>query len=195
MSLPTVIQAILQGRTVRVAHLVEFCFLTQSRRLWNGSFELVTSDDHHWFGLRKLGQIEGLEEAGALESAEMRFSVSGVDSRFLELFTLAAAESKAEYVNRHVKVFYQFFDADWQILDAPVACAAGLMDNIGVDAQPVAGGGTQRIISITAQNIFHGRGRPPASFYTMRDQMNRSDGDRGLEHIYELIETNIETPW
>ena len=197
MSLPTVIQARLDGRRVIVAPLVEFCFLTQPRRVWPGNY-MLDAGGHQWFGLNKLGAGMEIADPGDLEASEMKFFVSGVDDRFLELFTLAAGESRAEYVGRHVRVYEQHFDDDIQKLDEPQAVTAGIMDSISIDAHPIEVDGvhyTQRIIGITAQNIFHGRSGSSASFYTNQDQQRRSPGDRGLEHKTGLVEVNIETPW
>lgn len=198
MALPAVIQALLQGREVRGPHLVEFCFLSGPRRLSNLSYT-INAGGHDWFGLRKLGAtIEGLDEPGALEYSELRFSISGVDPRFVELFTLASTESKEEYVGRHVRVYRQFMNDEWQKLDEPQSAAAGIMHNIGIDLRPVQDGGTwytERVISILAHNMFEGRGRPPASFYTPQDQQLRSPGDRGCNNITSIIETNIPFPW
>lgn len=197
MSLPTVIQAKLDGRTVRVAPLVEFCFKTQPRRVWPGRYTL-NAGGHDWFGLNKLGAGMEIADPGDLEASEMKFFVSGVDERFLELFTLAAAESREEYVGRHVRVYEQYFDDDWQKLDEPQAVTAGIMDSIGIDSYQIEVDGveyTQRIISITAQNIFHGRSGTSVDFWTNQSQQRRSPGDRGLEYRSQLIEVNIETPW
>lgn len=197
MSLDPVIEAYLSGNPVRVAHLVEFCFKTQARRVHNGNTK-ITTGGHDWFPLNKLGSIEGIDEAGSLEAQRMRFGVSGVDPRFLTLFTMAAEEAKEEYVNRPARVYYQFRDDEWQLLGDPVARAFGLMDNIGISAQPVEDGGTsytQRSLSITAQNFLAARRAPSASFYTNIDQLRRSPGSRGLEYVSETIETNIALPW
>lgn len=191
MALSETIQALLEGRTVRVAHLVEFCFDGQARRLWNGSYK-ITTGGHDWFGIRKLGSIEGLEHDGDLQSAELKFSVSGVDSRLL---AMAVSENPEGYIGEIVKVYYQFFDEDWQLLDDPVARAAGIIDGVEVTRQPMEGGGTRRVITITAQNIFYGRGIPPASFFTNSDQQQRFPGDRGLSYLSELQDTNIPFPW
>lgn len=192
MSLSATIQTLLEGRTVRVAHLVEFCFRSQARRLWNGSY-MIHTGGHDWFGLSKLGAgIEGLEDDGGLQANEMRFSISGVDSRLL---SVAVSEDRADYIGAHVKVFYQFFGEDWQLLDDPVARAAGIIDGLEVTRQPMEPAGTRRIISLTAQNIFYGRVTPPASFFTNRDQDARFPGDRGLSYVADLIETNIPFPW
>lgn len=197
MALPAVIQAMLDGRTVRVVPLVEFCFKSGPRRVWPGSYKLTTGG-HDWFGLNKLGAGMEISDPGDLEAGEMKFFVSGVDDRFLELFTLAATESREEYAGRHVRVYEQYFDEDWQKLDEPQAATAGIMDSIGIDSRPIEIDGahyTQRVISITAQNIFHGRSGTSASFYTNQDQQRRSSGDRGLEYKDQLVEVNIETPW
>lgn len=192
MALSATISALLAGRTVRCAHLVEICFVTQARRLWNGSYKITTSDGHDWFGLRKLGSIEGLESDGDLQAAELKFSISGVDSRLLQM---AVTEDRTEYIGRHVKVYYQFFDSDWSLLDAPVARATGIIDGIEVTRQPMEPAGTRRVITLTAQNIFYGRGTPPAGFFTDTDQQQRFPGDRGLAYLSELQDTNIPFPW
>lgn len=192
MSLSATIQTLLEGRTVRVAHLVEFCFRSQARRLWNGSYQL-RAGGHDWFGLSKLGSIEGIEDDGGLQAQEMKFSISGVDSRLL---AVAVSEDRADYIGAHVKVYYNFFGEDWQNLeDDPVARAAGIIDGLEVTRQPMEGGGTRRVISLTAQNIFYGRVIPPASFFTNRDQGQRFPGDRGLSYVGDLVETNIPFPW
>jgi hypothetical protein len=192
VALSETISALLDGRTVRCAHLVELCFTTQARRLWNGSYKITTVDGHDWFGLRKLGSIEGLENEGDFQAQELKFTISGVDSRLL---ALAISEDRSEYIGRHVKVFYQFFDSDWSLLDAPVARAAGIIDGFEVTRQPMEPAGTRRVITLTAQNIFYGRGSPPASFYTNTDQNIRFPGDRGLAYLSELQDTNIPFPW
>ncbi len=197
MTLSAVIQAKLDGRTVRVAPLVEFCFLSGPRRVWSGNYTL-NAGGHDWFGLNKLGAGMEIADVGDLEAGEMKFFVSGVDDRFLELFTIVAGESRAEYVGKHVRVYEQYFDDDWQKLDEPQAATAGIMDSIGIESRPVEDDGksyTQRIISISAQNIFYGRSNSSASFYTHQDQQRRSPGDRGLEYKDQLVELKIKVPW
>lgn len=194
MSLPTVIQTLLEVRTVRVAHLVEFGFCTQVRRLWNGSYTLTTGG-HDWFGLRKLGGIEGLDDEGVMQASQMKFTVTGVEPRLASFLADAVAEDRSEYIGRIVRVWHQFFDEDWQKLDNPVARAAGIIDGLQVTRSPIKDGGWQRTVTITAENIFYGRGLPPAGYFTNRDQQIRHPGDRGLEFIPEIQETVIKVPW
>src|SRR6185503_2492894 len=115
MALSSTIKACLAGKTVRAAHLVEFCFKTQARRVWNGNYKLHAGG-HDWFGLRKLGTIEGFEQGNDLSAEQMRFTVSGVDARFLNIIKTAIGEDKDEYVGRLAEVFLCFFDENWQVL-------------------------------------------------------------------------------
>lgn len=191
MALSATISALLAGRTVRCAHLVEFCFAGQARRFWNGSYK-ITTGGHDWFGLSKLGGVDGVEGgSGDLAAAKLKFTVSGVDARLL---AMAVSANRAGYIGEIAKVFYQFFDEDWQVLDDPVAAAAGIIDGVETSRQQ-SENGTTRTIAVTATNIFYGRGLPPASFFTNADQQQRFTGDRGLSYLSDLQDTNIPFPW
>src|SRR5262245_60641285 len=101
MSLSNTINTLLNGRIVRVGHLVEFDFDTP-QRLWNGSRKITTNDGYEWFGLRKLSSIEGLgESSDNMQASELKISVTGVDS---ELLRTAISEDRASYVGKLIKV-------------------------------------------------------------------------------------------
>lgn len=192
MALPAVIQARLRQRSyVPVAHLVELDFVTQARRVSNLS-HTITTGGHSWFGIRKLGGIEGLEGSGDLAAAQIRVTVSGVDSRFL---ATAISADRDEYIGRQANVFLQFFDDDHQPLEDPIARVSYIIDGIEISRVPMDGGGTRRTISVTATNMFYGRGIPRASRFTNVDQQQRYRGDRGLSYLSDLIDTNIPFPW
>lgn len=197
MTAPLIIQQKRDSRIVRVAPLVEMRFLGGTRRVWAGNRE-ISAGGHSWFGLNKLGAMIDISDVGDIEASEMRFTLSGIDTRFLELFTMAADEARAEYVGRPVRVYECYFDDDWQVIESPEAHACGIMDSIEFDAHPVEMDGnwyTQHVITLTAQNLFSGRSGTSASFYSNLDQQRRSPGDRGLEYKAQLVELNIEVPW
>lgn len=186
------IHDILDGRVVRVGHLVEFWF-GSPQRLWNGFRNIKTSDDKVWYGIGGLGSISGLEdEHDNLQSTEMRLVVSGVDSALLQT---AISEDRSLYVGKLVIVYLLFFNKDWQPLDLPVARKAGIIDGIDVSHVGNEDGTRTRTIGVTAQNIFFGRSVPPAAYYSNRDQQFRKPGDRGLEFISDSMDTVIQIPW
>lgn len=192
---PNTIRARLQGRTVRLAHLVSFDFDALSgfepAYLWNGSRAFI-SGGHTWNGLRGLGKIDGLEESLALQATTITATLTGVDSNLL---AVAVSEDRAHYVGRMLRVFLQFFDEDWQPLDDPFARAAGIMDGMTVNRSQNGDGATVRSIAVTAPNIFAGRRVPPFGYFTDRDQQQRSPGDLGCQHIPELQNASIPVPW
>ena len=190
--LSTAIQNMLNGRIVRVGHLVEFQF-DSPKYLWNGSRTIITSDGKVWVGLGQLGSIDGLEEEDDnLQASDVRFSLSGVDDALLQA---AVAEDRSTYVGRLVLTKLHFFDEDWQLLDDPIARNASILEGIEVSWSANDDGTHTRVLTATATNIFYGRSVPPAGNYSNRDQQFRSPGDRGLEGVGAAAETIIPVPW
>jgi hypothetical protein len=183
--------ALLSQKALRVAHLVQFDFLSVPKYLWNGSYDL-TVGGHTWSGLRNLGGIEGLEESSDLTATQMRFTLSGVNA---DTLAIAVGDNRDEYVGRTVTVWLQFFDSSWQPVGTPVARSAGLMDGITISRARNDEQNSTRVLTLTAENIFAGRGVPPAGNYTDADQRFRSPTDRGLSFINEVQNTVVEVPW
>ncbi len=182
---------LLSQRALRVAHLVQFDFLTTPKYLWNGFHDLTTGG-HTYQGLRKLGAIDGLEDQADMTATQLKFTLSGVDAVVL---ALAIGEDRDEYVGRMVTVWLQFFDSDWQKKGDPIARAAGIIDGIEISRARDQDGASIRTLTLTAENIFYGRGIPPAGNYTDRDQQFRFPGDRGLSFVNEVQNTVIQVPW
>lgn len=187
------IAAALQCRTVRFGYLVELQVLPKTIYFWNGNGSLVTGG-HTWLGLAQLGQIEGLEESLNGQSAPMRVTLSGA-SITGKLLKLATQENQAAYVGKLLRIWLQFFDADWALLDNPYALAAGIIDGISVSRSESGDSSIIRSLAVTAENIFFGRRIPPNGYYTDSDQQQRFPGDRGLEFIPSLQDRTISVPW
>lgn len=184
-------QTLLNGRMVRVGHLVELR-LGSPAYYWDG-FRNITAGGKRWIAVGRLGAIEGLEEEDDnLQSTELRVTLSGVDSTVLQT---AISEDRALYVGKLMIVWLLFFDKEWQPLDTPKARKAGIIDGIEVTRQSAEDGTTVRRLALVAQNIFYGRSTPPASFYSNRDQQFRFPGDRGLDQVSDVQERVVPVPW
>jgi len=189
---PAAIQNMLNGRTVRVAHMVEL-LLDSPKRMWNGFRDVTTSDGKTWNGLGGLGSITGLEEDDTnMQSTELRLTVSGVDAALLQT---AIAEDRALYIGKLIIIWLVFFDEEWQPIETPIARKAAIIDGVDVSRHSSDEGPSVRSLSMVAQNLFYGRSLPPAAFYSNRDQQIRSPGDRGFEFVSDSIETVIPVPW
>lgn len=182
---PDTIAAVLAGQEVRASFLVHFDFLTQPMRVWAG-YGALTAGGHTWNGLGELGSLSGLESAIGGTAPETTFTLSGVDP----VLVSKALTSSAEVKGRDVTVYIQFFDANWQTLDAPFAVYMGTMDVMRIKAS----GPTSRTIDLTAESAFARRALPPFAFLTDRDQQRRHPGDRGLEQIPALMSKTVEWP-
>ena len=186
---PNVIAASLSGRSVKAAYLVEFLFRSGPQRLWNGNGDL-SAGARVWKGLRGLGQISGLEAALNANAPQAVFSVSGVSSGFRS----KDGGDPFDYINRPIIVYVQFFKDDWSTLDDPYAISGWVMQTVhegyAWDDSVKAWVST---VGIAAESWFFGRGRPPFSFWSDRDQQARYPGDKGLEYMSAL--QNYVTRW
>ena len=178
MDFSATIAAQLAGTTVRVDALVEFQFVSQTIRLWNGLGDLQTSDGKTWQGIAGIGQIDGLSQAINGVAPTQTFSISGVDARFADI----VRGDFAEYYRQPVVTVKQFFGEDWQTLDAPYAIAERQMENIQLKRTPGEEGPVYTV-SVTAETPFITRRRPPFGFLTDRDQRARHPTDAGLDQV------------
>lgn len=189
------INAYLAGRHVNMRPLVLFDFADGEQALWQGEYDL-TSGGKTWKGMGGIASMDGLDAAATLESSAMTFTLSGVEPTDAPVSFAAIAKNsdRSNYVRRLVTVYIQFFDEDWQPLDDPFAIKAGLMSNMTM-SRSRANNGFLRTISLTANNIFYGRGVAPSAYYTDRDQQTRYPGDKGLQFIPSLQNKQIPVPW
>lgn len=189
MDFSATIQAALGGEVVRMDALVEFDFLSETIRLWNGTGTLKTLDGKSWEGIAGLGDIDGLEQSVDGTAPEQTFTLSGVDARFA-----AVAKGDAdEYFDRPVKVYLQFFDAGWQPLDDPFAVSLRRMQRIKAKRTDTEEGFVYSV-SVMAETPFTTRRRPPFSYNTDRDQNRRFPGDRGFEEVAGIDGKKITFP-
>lgn len=191
------IQTYLSGRKVNMRPLALFNFATGEEAWWGGEYDLV-SGGKTWKGLSRWVDVDGLDQAATLDSSTMTFTLSGVEQTVLSLIT---SSNRANYVRRLVVLYLQFFDEDWQCLDAPYALKGGLMDDMQISRQQVkADNGSvvwTRTVKLPAQNLFYGRGVAPYSLWTDRDQQKRYPGqnDKGLQFLPVLQDADIPVPW
>lgn len=184
---PAAIQAQLERKLVRAALLVEFHFLDGVKRVWRG-FGDATINGHVWQGTNELGSITGLSQARDGSAEQATFSLSGVAADLLA----KAVGDPDQYAQRPVKVFLQFFDDAWQPLDSPQAIWVGYMDTLSITR--TGDDGQTRTITMTAENVFANRARPPYGTYSNSDQQGRYPGDKGCERVADLVNAEIDWP-
>lgn len=177
---------VLSASTVRIAPLVEMEFVSQTGRVWNGEYEL-TSGGKTWLAMRGTGQIDGLSLSSGTQSENVTLTLSGVPNTEPDILGWVL-EDAPEVSQRSVRIFLQLFDNDWQPQGAPIGVWWGVMQPPKVARTPMQDGdGSTQTITVDCENAFFNRSRPPAGWYTDRDQQFRSPGDKFFQFTSSLL--------
>lgn len=178
----TAIEAQLSGKTVRLAPLVRFDFVSGTVRLWPGFGPMVLGGQT-WQGIGNLGSLEIIEAGPGQGATERTYTLFGDETILAQI-----SEDADEASGREVYDYVQFFQVDefdqdgnwidWQPIGDPFQMWWGVMGEIAIDRPQVAPGEmATRSVSVPAVNAFHNRRRPTNSYYTDRDQKARHPGD------------------
>jgi hypothetical protein len=188
----------LSQTTVRLDLLVEFQFTSGTTRVWNGNTELQSGIEDGqpkvWKPMYGSGQVDGLSLPTGATAESVNFTVAGIPDDKIGLLAKALEESP-QVAQRLVTVYLQLFDADWQPFGAPIGLWWGFMQPPRVArSQMQDTEGAVQSVSLTAENAFFNRARPPYGRYTDRDQQKRSPGDKFLQFVPSLLFKTFEYP-
>lgn len=161
--------------------------------VWNG-FGNQVFGGKTYLGCGDLGSIEGLEEARNPVSHQVTLTLSGVPDSPADI--LAKALEAADIVQgRLAIVSLQLFDGAWQPVSGPIPIYFGIMQPPRVMREAATElAGARRTLILPTENLFFGRGRPPAGRYTDREQQTRYPGDRFCEYVAQLVNQTISWP-
>lgn len=185
--------ATLSESTVRLDLLAEFQFQSETIRVWNGNTKL-TAGGHDWQPMYGAGTIEGLAMSGGTVSETVSFTLNGLPDQSAD-FLAKALEETPDVVQQLVIVFLQLFGDDWQPVGTPIGLFWGFMQPPGINRSPAQDeSGSTQSITLTAENAFFNRSRPPFGRFTDRDQQTRYPGDRFFQFVPQLLFKNIVYP-
>lgn len=160
----------LSRSTVRVGLLVEKHFKSQTVWLWNGN-SVLDAGGREWKPTYGGMQVDGLGQSAEAVSQKVTITASGVDQTVLGM-VLAETE---EADQQPIVVLFQLFDDDWQPVGGLIPVFFGLMQPPRVSRTQMNGTeGATQTISLTAENAFYNRARPPYGRYTSLDQNKRT---------------------
>jgi len=166
------------ARQIRCALFAELHFLSSIERVWSGYGPLAWNG-YNWLGLGTLGQVSMVTEDTQLNAQTFTISLSGVDNRLLSEALTEVRQGQP------VKFWLAFFDNAGNIVDAPILCYAGRMD------QPTILEGTDTsTISIAVENRLSDLQRRIERRFTDRDQRLEYPADTGLAYIAWTMDWN-----
>lgn len=185
--------AILSATTVRVDLLAEFQFKSQTMYLWNGNTRLVAGG-RTWLPVYGATTIEGLGMSGGTVSEKVEFTLNGLPGQPLDFLRVALDETP-DVEQQLVIVYLQLFDDVWQPVGNPVAIFWGFMQPPRINRTPQQDAeGSIQSISLSAENAFFNRSRPPYGRNTDRDQQIRHSGDKFFQFVPGLLFKTIVYP-
>lgn len=195
-------KAQMEGAIVRMSILVEFLFVSQTVRIWQGRSRLETLDSKIWEPDKGMGSISAISQSYNGSAPPLKIALSGVDPDF----ALLAKSEHDEYYNQPVVIYMQFFKLaeegaefeSWQRLDNPYPLSMYRMFNITTSVEPSDEEGINRIysVAINCETPFVVKKRPRFGYYTDNDQRARvaPDVDKGLERIAGIDNRFIDFP-
>jgi len=186
------IEALAQN-TVRVEFLVKMEFVSETVYLWNGHYDLLTGGNTYK-PMHGIAVIDGLGTSSQSISEQITFTVSGIPDQDPDILSLAL-EATPEANQQFVTVYMQFFDNDWQPIGSPVLVWIGFLQPPRVTTTEMDGEtGQTQTISLTAENAFFNRSKPPFGRNTDRDQQNRYPGDKFFQFVPSLLSKTFRYP-
>jgi hypothetical protein len=138
--------------------------------------------------------IDGITLSGGTVSEFVQVSANGLPDQALDYLAEALAETP-DIDQQTAVLSVQLFTDEWQPSGIPIPVFVGAMQPPKVSRQPMQdeNGGLQSI-SITIENLFFNRSRPPHGRYTDRDQQSRSPGDLFFGFVSSILSKTIRYP-
>lgn len=188
---PALVQALQQGRSLKMATLVRLDFLSGAMRVWDGAGPLravdpVLGSDQVWDGIGRLGQISDIDRALVSTSGAPTLTLSGVDPTLIAA-TMAA---RTEVKGRPCRIFEQFYELETSArVDVPVVLYSGLMDRIQIAVGPKTA-----TITLNLVTLLYSRRRPAYGYLSAVSQRALSPGDAGADEIAALVQSDPSWP-
>lgn len=166
-------------------------FKSQTERVWSGITTLDAAGQE-WKPTYGAVQLDGLGWTGQPQSKQISLRLSGVDTNFLMLARAGTEEADQQPIAVHLL----FFDADWQPVGGLVPVFVGLMQPPKVSRSQVDGlDGPEQSVTLTAENLFFNRAKPPQGRYTSADQAKRVGwGDKFFDFTPQLRDKLFRWP-
>lgn len=185
--------ALLSDRTVRFALLAKMDFKSGTKYVWDGEYPL-TVDGNVYQPLHGIATIEGLGQNSGTDSAQITITVAGIPNQTPDFLNIVLNET-AEASQQLITIYMQFFDQEWQLVGSPLAIWFGFMQPPRISRASVSDdSGQQQSVTLTAENVFYNRSRPPRGRYTDRDQQLRYPGDTFFQFVPTLLNFSTTYP-
>lgn len=169
--------------------------ITPPARIWLGAgdceagIDATDGDGATYSGLGQILDVPRFNQLvnGAAERVEL--SLSGVSSTVLTLASNGADEVRQAPLYLGIGLF----DANWQLVAAPVWIRRFVVDFLSVEIQPDESG-VLRTVKLSVRSFLTGRRRPALVYFSDHDQQTLSPGDHFCERT-SLYTNTTQKVW
>lgn len=176
------------AREVPHAFLLEFLFVSGTKRVWGGFGKLRTLDGREWAGIGELISLGALTHGMSTSAPAGQIVVSGASQ---EMLAKAIGEVD-DLLDQPVITYVQSFIGR-ALNGLPEVLGFRFMKNMEL-SQPLASDGkVTRTIAVNHEGAYARRLSPPAGLYSDSDQQLRHPGDKACERT-PFLEYQ-EEPW
>lgn len=184
MRFPSAIAHMRAIGAIRFSLLVFMDFKSGPLRVWLGAGPLVTDGGVRWEGVGDVVGLSGGAQVAGLAAPNLTVTIAATPEMIA-----AAAGPTDEYKQRRLMAALQFFDDDWQTVDAPEAFFNGVMDQttFNFDAESAT-------ITLNVESPFARRRAARPRFLTDANQRSLYPDDRGLEFVHREADLTVNWP-
>lgn len=131
-----------------------------------------------YLGLGSLGSISGSSSSTELSAKPVTLNLSGIPAEYMALAL------GSHYQGRRAEIYLGFMQAG-ALVDDPHMVGRYRMDTCDIQV------GEETLIAITLQDPMASWARPRIRRYTHEDQQLAFPGDRGFEHVPQMVDREI----
>jgi hypothetical protein len=174
---PAMLSAI-AAQSLQPAIFLTATFVSGPVYLWTG-YSPIVWNGNTWLGIGDLGSITPIEEGSTIEAKGLTISLNGFDATLL-------GHVLDEFLLGAPVVIYLGLFSGGALLDSPICCWAGRMDQPTIDVD-----GTTATISINCENRLLDMNVTVDKRYTPQQAQQDNPGDAGFQFVAGIAEALV----
>ena len=143
-------------------------------------YRTITWDGHDWSAVGYFLGFSDIQESASLQVSSVTLSLSGIDQVYVALFL------QNHYLDRQVKIYKAFLDADMALIADPVLIFDGRIDQPVISEDPENGTST---VAVKASDQWVDFERTPGRHTNHAEQQLHFAGDMGFEFADQIVKT------
>jgi hypothetical protein len=143
-------------------------------------FRSIDFDGHTWTAVGHFLSFTDIEESATLQVARVTVALSGIDQTYVSAFL------QEPYLDRQVKIYKAFMDADMALISDPFLIFDGRIDAPVIEEDPASGTST---VAVDCSDHWVDFERIPGRHTNHAEQQIYFPGDKGFEFADQIVKS------